>query len=192
MFRAWPAIFDRVHIGVVIDVARTRTVAQLADCVLGIRVFGFLVRPGLIVTGVAAGAVGLERSVLPDNNLGIVAVTVGAGQITAMVQWFERRCPVTEVIGQKRIGVVAAIAFDCSNKVPRILADRGRAVVARGTGAEHLGVIYVKRRRPDRRRMTVFTSVRRKCVLRILSGRYRAVVTANAVSGYVGMIEIRG
>ncbi len=58
-------------------------------------------RPGFVVISVATGTVGLERSVLPDNKLSIVAVTVGAGQVTAMVQRLERRCRVAEIVWQE-------------------------------------------------------------------------------------------
>ena len=171
-------------------VTSASAISILADRFIA-SVLGFVLVRAVVIS-VATGTVGLECSVLPDNNFGIVAVTVGALQITAMVQWFERRCRVTEVIGQKRIGVVAAIAFHCGNKVPGILADRSRAVVAGRTGAEYLGVIYVKRGRPDSWCMTVFAGVCRKCVLRILACCYRAVVTTETIAIDIGVVKIRG
>ena len=87
---------------------------------------------------------------------------------------------------------MAEVAFYSGNKVARVLADRGCAVVARRTGAEHLCVVNVEHRRPNCRRVTVFTNVGRKSVLWILASRDSAVVTADAVTRYVRMIVGRG
>lgn len=54
-----------------------------------------------IISSVTTGTVGLKRSVLPDNNLGIAAVTVGASQIAAMIQRFKRRRRVAEIVWQE-------------------------------------------------------------------------------------------
>lgn len=143
MFGAGPVLLDRVHIAIGIDMACARTVAEFADRILGVRVFGLLVRTLLVITRVAAGAVWLEGSVSPGNDFGIVLMAIGAGQVAAMVKWFERCRHVTKFVWQEGIGVVAAIALHSCNKMATVLADRGRAVVAEGTGAKHLSVVYI-------------------------------------------------
>lgn len=87
---------------------------------------------------------------------------------------------------------MAEVAFDSRNKVSRILADRGRSVVAGRTGTEHLCMVNVEHRRPNGRRVTVLTDVGCKYVLRVLAGRNSAVVTADAVARYVRMIKVCG
>ena len=145
-----------------------------------------------VVIRMTAGAVWLERRILPNNDLGIVLVTIGAGEVAAMVQRFERRGCVSEVVGYERIGVVAEVAFNGCYKVPLILADRGYSVVTRRARAENLCVVNVQYRLPNSRRVAVFTNVRRKNVLRILAGRDGAVMTADAVTAYVRMIVVCG
>ena len=76
--------------------------------------------------------------------------------------------------------------------MPGVLAGRGCAVVTGRARAENLCVVNVQYRLPNSRRVAALTNVRRKNVLRILTGRDGAVMTANAVAGYVRMIEIRG
>lgn len=171
--------------------ACARTVSEFADRILGVRVFDLLVRTLFVISRVAATAVRLEGGVLPGNDFGIVLMAVGAGQVAAMVKWFERRRHVTEVVGQESISVVAAIAFHSRNKVTRVLADCGRAVVAGGTGAKHLSVVYICYRYPRRRHMAVFADFRCQRVLWILARRNRAVVTTDTIASDVRVIEIR-
>ena len=174
----------------VLLMARTSTITVLADCLIA-TVYPFVfVRT--IVTRVAPRTVRLKCRILPDDYGRVVLVTVGASEVAAVVQWFERSCCVTEIVRHEGVRVVAEVALYSGNKVARILADRGCAVVAGRTGAEHLCVVNVEHRRPNCRRMTGFTNVCRKSVLRIFAGRDSAVVTADAVTGYVRMIEGRG
>lgn len=44
VLRAWPILLDRCHRRIGIDVASSRAIAQLADHILGVWVFRFLVR----------------------------------------------------------------------------------------------------------------------------------------------------
>jgi len=87
---------------------------------------------------------------------------------------------------------VAKVTFHCRNEVPGVLAVRGCAVVTGRARAENLCVVNVQYRLPNIRRVAVFTNVCRKNVLRVLARRNSAVVTADAVTGYVRMIEICG
>ena len=79
--------------------ARASTIAVLADCLIATVCRFVFVSP--IVIGVATRAVRLECRILPDDYRRVVLVTVGAGQVTVMIQWFERRCCVAEVIWRK-------------------------------------------------------------------------------------------
>ena len=143
-----------------------------------------------VVIRMTAGAVWLERRILPNNDLGIVLVTIGAGEVAAMVQRFERRGCVSEVVGYERIGVVAEVAFNGCYKVPLILADRGYSVVTRRARAENLCVVNVQYRLPNSRRMAVFTNVRCKDVLRIFAGCDCAVVAAKTIAVDIGVVEV--
>ena len=87
---------------------------------------------------------------------------------------------------------MAEVALDSRNKMAWILAYRVCPVVTSRTGAEHLCVVNVKHRRPNCRRVTVFTSVCCKSVLRILASRNGSIVTADAVTRYVRMVKVRG
>lgn len=164
-------------------------IAILADCFIAAILGLVLVRA--IVIGVTTGTVGLERSVLPDDDLRVVLMTVATSQIAAVIQRLERRTCVTEIIRYEGVRVVAEITFQRGDKVSRILADCGRPVMAGRTGAQNLCVIDIQHRRPGRRRVAVFADVGSQHVLRILAGRDTAVMTADAVVCHVGMIVSR-
>ena len=171
----------------VLLVACAGTVAVLANRLVA-AIAGFVfVRT--IIAGMTTRTVGLEGGVLPDNHFRVVLVAVGTGEVAAMVKRFKRCRRVSEIVRLEGIGVVALIALPGRHKMSGILADCGCAIVTRRTGAKHLGVVNVEHRRPDSRCMAVFTDVRCKRVLRVFTGCNAAVVTANAITRYVRMVE---
>ena len=85
MFRARPVFLDIVHIAVRIDVTGTGAVPELADRIFCIRVLGLLVWTGLVITGVAPGAIRLKRRILPGDGFRVGLMAVGAIQIVAMI-----------------------------------------------------------------------------------------------------------
>ena len=73
----------------------------------------------------------------------------------------------------------------------RMLAGRGRAVMAAYAGADHLGVVDEVGRRPEDIVVAVLADIGRVDVGRSLAGRIRAVVAVGAVAGDVHVIEVR-
>ena len=76
--------------------ARTSAVTVLADCFIAtVCRFVFVCT---IVTRVATSTIRLEGRILPDDYGRVVLVTVGTHQIAAVVERFERRCCVAEIV----------------------------------------------------------------------------------------------
>ncbi len=123
-------------------VTSTSAVAILADRLIA--TVACLVFIGTIVTRMATRAIRLKRGILPGNKLGVLLMTVGTRQITAMVEWLKRRSSVTKLIRYKRVRIVAAVALLRGTEVARVLANSDNAVVTGRTRAQYLGVIDVK------------------------------------------------
>ncbi len=87
VFRARSAVANRRHRRVPVDVASTGAVPQFAGGVVRTGAADLAMFARLVVAGMAARAVRLERGVTPVHGLGVVLVTPGAGEIAAMVQW---------------------------------------------------------------------------------------------------------
>ena len=73
-----------------------------------------------------------------------------------------------------------------------MLAGRDRTVVARGAGAEDLGMIDGISRYPLDTAVTAVALVRRLWMCWPLAGRISAVVATDAVAGNVDVVEVRG
>ena len=85
--------------------------------------------------------------------------------------------------------VVASVA---AGDMRRILAGGGNAIVARATSANYLRVVDIRRWGPYRRTMAVFANIGGLNVRLVLAGCIGAVVTADAVTENVYVVEIRG
>ena len=141
MFRAVPSPVYGGQRTVGVNMAGTRTVPEFANRIFPIRVSCFPVWARLVAIRMAAGTVGLERRVPPDDDLGVGLMALGARQIATMVERLERCGRVPEVVGRPGICIVATVAFLRSAKVAGVLAGRDDAVVAGRAGAQHLRVI---------------------------------------------------
>ena len=86
MFRPRPVLFDRRQCRVCVDMTGARAVTQLADRVQHIGILVLLVRPGLEVSCVTSGTVGLERRIAPGDLFRVVLMTGGAWKIAGMIQ----------------------------------------------------------------------------------------------------------
>ena len=84
-----------------------------------------------IITRMTTGAIRLECGELPDHDFAVVLVTLRAGKIAAMVQWFKRCCRMPELVRDERIGIVATVALQRGYEVAGVFADGGIAVMAR-------------------------------------------------------------
>jgi len=97
----------------------------------------------------------------------------------------------TENRGNPCIGRMAYAALLRRLEVIRRLTGCRRAIVAGGTGTQHLRMVHFENRGPDGRAMAVFANVGGLRMLRILASSVDAVMAANAVAGNVGVIESR-
>ncbi len=140
-------------------VTGSRAISILADRLITI------IRPfvltGPVVTGVATGAVRLERRVLPGDRLGIRLVTLCACLAAAMVQRLVGKRRVPELVWRPCVAVVAGVALLLRIKVPLVVSGRSHAVMTRGTGAKNLIVIDIEYRYPRCRRVAVLADIRR-------------------------------
>ena len=191
MFRAWPTLLDCRHRRVGVDVTGTRTITQFADRVAPIRVFVLLVRIGLVIVGMTAGAIGLVSCGRPEHDFGVVLVAGGAGQVSAMIQWLVGQADVHVDVRNPGIRCVAGIAFLLCDEMPEILAGGNIAVVTGGTRAENLRVVDHDYRAPGDRRVAGFTDIRCQRMHRALTRCINAVVAAKTVVGDIGVIEVR-
>ncbi len=135
------AFRERIHAGIGVHVARAGAVPQLAGRVLDIGIFALLVWPGLVIVGMTARTVRLERREPPGNEFGVCLMTLGALQVAAMVLRFVRQCHMAIVSRRPCVGDMAGIAFLDGAEVIRVRTDRVNPVVTRRTGTQHLVVI---------------------------------------------------
>jgi len=98
VFRAWPVLLDRGHAAVRINMTRTGAVLEFTHRIMGFRALVFLVWSGLVIAGVAAGAIVLKRRKLPGNGFCIGSVTLRASQVVAVIERFVKQCRVTELV----------------------------------------------------------------------------------------------
>jgi len=73
----------------------------------------------------------------------------------------------------------------------RVLTDSSDAIVAGTAGADYLRVIDGQHGREPVRRVAIFTDICRLNVSGILASRVRTVVTADAISSDIDVIEVR-
>ena len=85
---------------------------------------------------------------------------------------------------------MATVALFDRRDVRRMLAGRGRPIMAGRTAAQDLQVIHGVGRCPDDIVVAVFTDVGGLNVGRALAGGLDAIVTIDAVAGNVGVIEV--
>ena len=133
MLRAGTILLDgRLRI-VAIHVTGSCTVSEFVDGVEHRRwYFPFLVRTGLVGVRMTARAVWLILRRWPVDNLviALMARRGGASDNQPMIQRLVRQAEVAIVGWCPRDGGVTLVAFYCSAKVPRTLADGGGAVMA--------------------------------------------------------------
>jgi len=98
---------------------------------------------------------------------------------------------VIESGGNPARGCMAVIAVIAAIDVCRILAFGDGAIVARVTGTDNLCVIYQVSRREDDVVVAVLADIGRLNMCWVLTCRISAIVTTEAVAGYVNVIEIR-
>jgi len=137
-----------------------------------------------------SGTVGLVHGCLPENDVGIVPVAVGALGVAAVIQWFVKKTGVHIDVRNPRIRRVAVIAFMNGSEVPEIRASCRGAIVAGRTYADYLVVIDSRRGRPGRRRMAALANVTGIHVIGTLARRFCAVVALDTVSDDTHVIEI--
>ena len=71
----------------------------LTNCLVAATLCLVLVRA--IVAGMTARAIRLEGRELPGNDFAVVLMTIGAIQITAVIQRFERRRQMAKIVRRK-------------------------------------------------------------------------------------------
>lgn len=128
---------DRSQRSVRIDMTRTRTVAQLADRVLG-HIIDLGVRTGFIVVRMTAGAGRSIRGIAPGSCIGVGGMAADAGQA-------QPRVVVTRIFtgsmrkGQRRPrrGGVTDNALTRGGHVSAVLAGRRGAVMACSTATSN-------------------------------------------------------
>lgn len=86
---------------------------------------------------------------------------------------------------------MTVVACVTARNVSRVLAGGDDTIVAGATTPYYLRVIDGERGRPNRRAMAIFADNGRQNVCRALASRFYAVVTADAVTEDVHVIEIR-
>lgn len=104
-------------------VAGAGTIANLADG-------SPIVRAGLVISRMTAGAIGSVCRVSPRDDFSVGPMAHRALQVATMIEWLIWRCRVAEFVRAEAIGVVAGIAFSGRAKVTDVLADCDNAVVA--------------------------------------------------------------
>lgn len=159
MFGARPVLLDRVHIAVRINVTGTGAIPEFADRIFCIRVLGLLVWTGLVITGVAPGAIRLKCRVLPSDGFSVGLMAVRALQIVAMIQRFIGQRCVPEFVRRPCVGVVTCIALLLGYEMTLISSGRRNTIVARRTGPQHLIMIDVEDRHPGYGGVAVLTDV---------------------------------
>jgi len=158
--------------------AGTRTIAQLARGITGVRVFPLLVRVGFVVAGVTARAIWPECRITPVNNVGVVLVALSARQVAAMILRLITQPRMTIIGWRPGDWIMADTTVLPRTEMPWILACRNCAVVARRAGTEHLVVINIGYGRPRVAAVTVFADIRCLHMQWPLACRIRTVMTA--------------
>ncbi len=141
--------------------ARTRTIAQLADRVTRVRILVLLMRPRSEIACVAAGAIGLECWARPDYSFRVVLVARGAREIAEMVKRLECQSGVHIDVWNPRDRFVAFVAFPRRNKMPRVSSGRSHAVVTRRARSKYLGMVDRHNRAPRCCAVTILADVGR-------------------------------
>ena len=121
------------------------------------------------------------RRALTDCVRAVVAVHTIAGD-AAVIE-------IGRYPGDRRVAIVAVIA---TGNMRCILAGRSIAIVARRTGTDDLRVIDRIGRHPGIRFVAILTDIRCLDVSRGFAGCIRAIVTVDAITRNVDVIEIRG
>lgn len=109
-----------------------RAVTQLADRVQHIGILVLLVRPGLEVSCVTSGTVGLERRIAPGDLFRVVLMTGGTWKIAGVIQRLIGQSHVPVIMREPRNRIVTDVAFLLSDEVTGVLAGRNDAVMTGG------------------------------------------------------------
>ena len=139
--------------------ARAGAVPKFAGRIPPVGILGLLVRPRLVLVGMATCAIRLEGREAPVHGLGVTLVTSGAGEVAAVVERFVRQTRMVIVNGRPGVGVMAQATVLVRIEVTRILSRRRGAVVAGRTGAQDLVVIDGGDRRPGVGAMAILTHI---------------------------------
>ena len=126
---ARPAFLDRGHRAVAVYMTGAATITQFASSVFNVGILVLLVRPQLVIAGVATRTVWLECGVPPGDQFGVGLMASSAQQVAAVILWFVGQGHVAVVSGRPRVRDVAGIAFLCGAEVTRVLTDRCYAIV---------------------------------------------------------------
>ena len=191
MLGAAPVLLDGRERRIGIHVASTGTITQFTCGVLDRRIFGFLMWTGLIVSGMAAGAIWLECRELPINHLGVALVTRGTSKVAAVIERFVWQARVAVVSRSPRVRVMAQAAVLCGVEVSGILAGCNSTVMARCARPKHLVVVNDSYGSPHVGTVAILANIGGQRMHRTFASCVRAVVTADAIACYVCVIESR-
>ena len=87
---------------------------------------------------------------------------------------------------------MAIVAVNTAGNVCRVLTDRYHAVMTGPTGTQYLRVVNGERRCPDVRVVAVLAHIRRRNMRVALANGLHAIVTTDAISCDVHVVEIGG
>lgn len=192
VLRTIPAVLDRGHVAVGIDVAGARAVTQFTRRVAHVGILMFLVWPGFVIARVTACTIRLKCRELPRNEFGVGLVAGGAWQVAAMVLRLVRQGHMAIIRRCPTVGYVAGVAFLRGIKVTRVRAGGSYAVVTGRAGAKHLRVVDRHHRRKHIRGVAVLANIRCQDVRRVFAGCVRTVMAANAVACDVDVVKVGG
>lgn len=133
---------------------------------------------GIIVVGMAAGAIRLVGGRGPADDFRITSVTPGALEVAAVIQRFEQQPAVHEGMRHPEIRRVAVVAGCGSLEVAAVLTGGRLAVVAAGAGTGCDAGVIESRRQPCLGGMAGITLIRASDVVRILARGALTIVTA--------------
>lgn len=166
------------------------TVSQLTCGVKRFRILGFLVWSRLVFACVTARTVRLKGGELPVDDFRIVLVALGAIEVVAMILRLIRESGVHVIGRYPRIRVVAQTTVLHGIEVAWVLPGGKGAIVAGGTGTQHLVVIDSCNRRPGRCAVAILANISCLDVGWSLANGIGAVVATHAVVHDVDVVEV--
>ena len=115
---------------------------------------------------------------------GCVSSVVTTNTISGNSRMIKRR-------GYPAVGRVTGIAIIPTRDMGRVLANSNRSVMTRCTGADYLCVVHQVGWREQDGIVAVLAKIAGQDMIDVLANRIRAVVTAEAITREIGMIEVR-